>query len=97
DGPGRRGLLSANGKNLSEINEISVRPEEPPSLGGVSKGVLARKSTVSPKMGRLPPSACVDRLHGGDAAHRLRAAGPTCRVGSPATPGGGQGLCAALR
>ena len=47
DGPRRRGLLSANGKGLVEIKPISVRPEEPPSFGGVSKGVLARKSPVS--------------------------------------------------
>ncbi|MBI4518977.1 MAG: AAA family ATPase [Deltaproteobacteria bacterium] len=47
DGPRNGGLLSANGEELCQIKPATVRPEEPPSFGGVSKGVLARKSTVS--------------------------------------------------
>jgi len=38
DGPRERGLLSANGNIPRDVNPSSVRPEEPPSFGGVSKG-----------------------------------------------------------
>jgi len=38
DGPTGRDLLSANGNMPSDMEPPSVRPEEPPSLGGGSKG-----------------------------------------------------------
>ena len=52
DGPRRRGLLSTNGQMFNEIKPASVRPEEPPSSGNVSKGGSARKSTHSSRRER---------------------------------------------
>lgn len=40
DDPRDGGLLSTSGQALSQFNPSSVRPEEPPSAGGVSKPVL---------------------------------------------------------
>ena len=55
-GPSRRprkdGASSGRTEIVFEIEKPTVRPEEPPSSGGVSKGVLATKSTVSPGRGR---------------------------------------------
>jgi crossover junction endodeoxyribonuclease RuvC len=44
--PRKDGASSGRTEIFFESNDTTVRPEEPPSPGGVSKGVLARKSTV---------------------------------------------------
>ncbi len=41
DGPEKMGLLSPNGIGVESVRTLSVRPEEPPSFGGVSKPVLS--------------------------------------------------------
>jgi len=70
DSPRRKGLLSANGETSHGIKPASVRTEEPPSFGGVSKpvpspvegGVAAETSTVrgpvpTPVRARISPLA----------------------------------------
>jgi hypothetical protein len=44
-------LLSANGEKPLEMRPTTVRPEEPPSFGGVWKGVRARESTLPGRAG----------------------------------------------
>lgn len=43
----RRGLLSPNGSVNDSDEKTSARPEEPPSVGGVSKGAFRRTSTAA--------------------------------------------------
>jgi hypothetical protein len=52
----------------------SVRPEEPPSFGGVSKGVLARTSTLSLPAGHRFP---------GVTRGRRRCSGQACKTSKP--------------
>jgi tetratricopeptide (TPR) repeat protein len=57
DGPEKMGPPQGERKLSSRDNNQTVRPEEPPSSGGVSKGVLATPSLAGRDPLRIPPNA----------------------------------------